>query len=88
MGSITVPAATDVAAGITGRFEQATTNMALLAVSAGAVILTIGGLMLMTAGGNSRASESARNALARAVIGMVIVLLAGVIAKAIYDAMS
>ena len=83
-----VPATDDVAAGLTRLFEMATLNMALLAVSAGAVFLTIGGFMLMAAGGNGRASESAKNAMARAVVGMVIVLTAGAIAKAIYDAVS
>lgn len=87
-GTTVVVAAADVANSIRGLVEAATRNMALLAVSAGTVFLVIGGFMLMAAGGNGRASESARNAMVRAVIGMVIVLAAGAIAKAIYDAVS
>ncbi len=87
-GFTTTAAATGVASGTESELITSVTNWVLGITGAIAVLFIIyGGFRYITASGNQTQMEQAKNILIKAIIGLVIVLVAYVIVTAVVGAL-
>ncbi|MDD5469531.1 MAG: TrbC/VirB2 family protein [Candidatus Peribacteraceae bacterium] len=72
---------TDIHQGLTNLIEKVLTFLGIIAV----IVIVIAGIRLIVGGSDEGAREKARNAILYAIIGLIVILLAGAIVRWVAD---